>query len=141
MCQIYTLNETSEKKNSLLLEPQHGVGLQVGNVQLATLGNHLRVLPAQQPADVREEETARRVVRVGVRLRVLVVHAVVPGPVHGAVLERDRVEHRQDNPQRQLGLVRAVGPESVGAGGDTESGHHVQDEGCLEDWKEKKVKI
>uniref|UniRef100_A0A182J8K7 Uncharacterized protein n=1 Tax=Anopheles atroparvus TaxID=41427 RepID=A0A182J8K7_ANOAO len=114
---------------SLALETQDGIGLQIGNVQLLALGDHLRVLTAQQPADVREEEATGCIVRIRVGLRVLVVHPVVASPVQSAVLERDRVEDGQDDAQGQLRLVRPMGPQAVSSGRDAQSGHDVQYKG------------
>jgi hypothetical protein len=47
---------------------------------------HLRVFLHHQPSDVREEQTAARVVRVGVCLGVLVVDPVVSDPLEEWVL-------------------------------------------------------
>lgn len=73
----------------LSLEPDHRVSQQVGNVQLPPLLDDIPVLADKQPPDVREEEAAPGVVGVSVRLRVLVVDAVVPGPLEDVVLQRE----------------------------------------------------
>ena len=53
------------------------------------------------------------VVRVGVRLRELVVGPVVAGPGVDGVLPRHRVGRHQQQPQRQPRLVGAVRPQPV----------------------------
>lgn len=124
---LYVCMQIRQKnKHSLPLEPQHGVGLQIADVQLATLGNDFRVLPAQQPADVREEEPTGCVVRIGIRFRIFMVHPMVASPVHGTVLECNGVEHDQNDPQWQLGFVRSMGPQAVGTGRDSQPGHDVE---------------
>ncbi|GLH16445.1 uncharacterized protein GBIM_20714 [Gryllus bimaculatus] len=93
------------------------------------------VIPREhvQPAHVREEEAAAGVVRVGVRLAVLVVHAVVAHPLVDVVLEGQRVDHHEEEAERPLGLVRAVTPQAVGAGGDGHGGQlKILD--VLNDW-------
>lgn len=87
---ITSPGRTARCPHSPPLEHDHGVRAQVPQLQLASLLQDVGVLPHQQPADVREEEPPQGVVRVGVRLRVLVVHAVVPRPLVDVVLrERD----------------------------------------------------
>lgn len=66
-----------------------GVSLHVAQVHLDALPQHVGVLPLHEPADVREEEAPLDVVRVGVRLRELVVHAVVADPLQDRVLSRN----------------------------------------------------
>lgn len=82
------LQATQRKTNicSPPLEHHHGVGLQVGQVQLLAFFDYVGMLAHQQPADVGEEEPSRGVVGVGVSLRELVVDAVVPGPLEYVVL-------------------------------------------------------
>lgn len=87
----------TNEKYSLLLESEDGVLLQVGHVNTLALGDDVRVLPNQQPADVREEHAPVEVVGVGVGLSVLVVHAVVARPLDHVVLEGDGVEQSQDH--------------------------------------------
>uniref|UniRef100_A0A182TF98 Uncharacterized protein n=1 Tax=Anopheles melas TaxID=34690 RepID=A0A182TF98_9DIPT len=111
------------KRRLLALEAQHRVSFQVGNVQLLALGNDFRMLAAQQPADVREEKATGRIMRIRIRFRVFVVHPVVAGPVQRTVLERDRVKHGQDDAQGQLRLVRPMGPQTMRASRNAQSGH------------------
>lgn len=75
-----------QKRNLLSLEPDDGVVQQVGEVQLPALLDDVAVLAHEEPADVGEEEAAAGVVRVRVRLRVLVVHTVVPAPLVDVIL-------------------------------------------------------
>lgn len=72
----------------------------------------------EQPTHMREEESAGSVVRVRVRLRVLVVHAVVAGPVPDAALVRDRVAEHQEGAQRETSLVRTMRPQTMRTAGD-----------------------
>lgn len=76
------------------------------------------MLLAQQPADVREEETTRGVVGIGVSLRVFVVDAMVASPMVGGILEGNRVEDDQNHSQGPLGLVGAMRPQTMGTGGN-----------------------
>uniref|UniRef100_A0A2M4D618 Putative secreted protein n=1 Tax=Anopheles darlingi TaxID=43151 RepID=A0A2M4D618_ANODA len=60
--------------------------------------------------------------RVGIRLRVLVVYAVITHPIEQTVLPRKTVAAHQDDAQRQLGLIGSMCPQPVGTTRDTESG-------------------
>lgn len=91
------------------------VGFQVFHVDHATLAGHVRVLADHQPAHVREEKSPRRVVRIGVRVGELVVDSVVPDPFVYVVLERQCLEHGQQQSHRQTGGVTPVSPQPVGA--------------------------
>lgn len=71
----------------LLLVREDGVAVQIGHVDSLALVLHFRMLLAQEPSDVGEEEASLGVVRVRVGLAVLVVDSVVPGPVNHRVLE------------------------------------------------------
>lgn len=73
----------------LSLEPDDGVVQQVSEIQFSPLLNDVPVLAHEQPADVGEEEATAGVVRVCVRLRVLVVHAVVSAPLVDVILQRE----------------------------------------------------
>lgn len=100
---------------SLFLPHDHRVGLQVPHVDRPALAGDVRVFAHHQPAHVREEEPAGRVVRVGVRVGELVVHAVVAHPLVDVVLERQRLEQGQQHAHRETGLVAPVRPQPVGA--------------------------
>lgn len=76
----------AQRLHSLSLEPDDRVFQQVSEIQLPALLDDIAVLAHEEPADVGEEEAAAGVVRVRVRLRVLVVHAVVPAPLVDVVL-------------------------------------------------------
>eukprot|EP00968_Pinguiococcus_pyrenoidosus_P003507 scaffold228_cov312-Pinguiococcus_pyrenoidosus.AAC.25 len=84
-------HEQRKPRVHALLEHDVAVGLQVREVQLSAGLDHVGVLLEVQPAHVREEEASRGVVRIGVGLRVLVVHPVVPRPVVDGALVGDGV--------------------------------------------------
>ena len=75
-----------------------------------------------EPAHVREEEAAGSIMGVGVRLGVLVMHAVVAGPMVDAALVGNGVEHHQQDAVGQSGVVGTVGPKSVHACSDAQAG-------------------
>lgn len=53
---------------------------------------------AHQPANVREEEASRRVMRIGVRVRELVVNAMVASPFDDIIFHRHRLQdHAHDS--------------------------------------------
>lgn len=70
--------------------------------------------------------------RVGVGLAVLVVDPVVAAPLEDGVFEGERLHAGQEEPERQLGLVGSVRPESVGAGGDADAAKHVEQVGAAD---------
>ncbi|KAH9403484.1 hypothetical protein TYRP_015378 [Tyrophagus putrescentiae] len=85
------------------LEGHHGVCSEVGEVDRPLLGQVLRMRVHHRPADVREEEAAAGVVRIGVRV----------GP-----LVRQRIAEHEEDAKGQTGLVRPVRPQAVGAADD-----------------------
>ena len=108
------------------LERQDRISLQVRNVDELSLTDDLRVLATHEPTAVREEEPAVRVVRVRVRLRKLVVRAVVAGPLDDVVLEGGGVEERQEGPVGPVGLVGLVCPHPVSPRGNAHARHEVE---------------
>lgn len=72
-----------------LLIIDHRIGQHVGQVDFTADAFDVRMLFAHKPSAVREEETSHRVYRIGVGLRVLVVHSVVTTPLVDRVLVRD----------------------------------------------------
>lgn len=77
------------RSHLLSLEPDNGVVQQVSEIQFSPLLDDVPVFAHEQPADVGEEEATAGVVRVCVRLRVLVVHAVVSAPLVDVILQRE----------------------------------------------------
>lgn len=75
-----------------LLPHDDAVLLQVAHVDLLAGALDGRVRRQHQPAHVREEEAAARVVGVGVRLGVAVVHPVVQHPRPDVPLREDDFE-------------------------------------------------
>ena len=68
------------------LELNHRIGQDVAHVDLFPTSQHLGVFLLHQPSDVREEESAARVVRVRVCLTEPVVDPMVSDPVEDRVL-------------------------------------------------------
>lgn len=62
--------------------------MQVTHVDDLSLLNHIRVRRQEQPADVCEEKSAFRIVRVGICLGILVVNPVVVCPSVCVALEK-----------------------------------------------------
>ena len=60
-----------------------------------------------------KEESSGGVVWVGVGLAVLVVSPVIPGPDVDGVFGRHAVGEHQEHPERGLGFVGTVSPQSV----------------------------
>ena len=127
--------EASTSSGEQLVDPADVlVGDQVGR-EPVPVGQ----LTVEQPADVREEQAlgqaqkpvavAPRRVRVALLVGVRVVPAVVGDPLDDGALDGERAGHRQRDPQRALGLERAVREVPVEADRDPETGHHVEDHG------------
>lgn len=76
----------------LSVEQKSRVVLQVAHVNFCAEFLHVGMLLDQQPADVREKEPALRVVRVGIGVCELVVHAVVSHPLDDVLLRRERLQ-------------------------------------------------
>jgi hypothetical protein len=125
----------------MLLLPHHdGVPHQILNVREVFLA--ARPVP-QHPAHVREPEAAPGAVRISVVvIHVAVVAAVARAPAQNAVLDGGGTEQREEEPQRPVGLVGIVGPETVIAGRDGKPGseqenHEGDDCGRLEAYGER----
>ena len=69
--------EQAERQVVASLKRYHRISLQVLQINVPSLYQDLRVFQHHQPAHVSKEETAVGVVRIRVRLRILVVEAVV----------------------------------------------------------------
>lgn len=89
----------------LVLEPDNRVGLQVAHVDGFALLDALRVAFAHKPADVREEETPLRVVRIGVGVGELVVRPVIPTPLIDRRLKAHCLKEGQQQFELWLGFV------------------------------------
>lgn len=85
---------------------------QILHVNIAPESLHIRMFLAQQPTDVWEEEATLRVVRIGVRFRVAMMHAMVLTPMEHTVLQRGRLHCHQQYSQRQMCLVWSMRPEA-----------------------------
>mmetsp|Transcript_23448 Transcript_23448/g.70021 ORF Transcript_23448/g.70021 Transcript_23448/m.70021 type:complete len:300 (-) Transcript_23448:15-914(-) len=112
-----------------VLEHDGPVRLQVVHIDLAPRLRHARVLFEVQPPHVRKPKPADRVVRVGHRLRVEVVRAVVARPVENGALVGARVDQHHDEAVGEGRLVAAVRPQPVRAAGDAKAGDWPEDEG------------
>lgn len=110
----------------LLLEHQDGIGTQIGSINTLSLGLDLWMLLAQQPANVREEEATSSVVWISIGFRVLVMYTMIARPMVGGILEGDCIENNQNHTQWPLGLVRAMGPQTMCASRNTQTGDDVQ---------------
>ncbi len=67
---------------------------------------------------MREEEPAHSIVRIGVRLRILVVDAMIARPMVDRSLIGDGVAKHEEEAYGEGGAVGAVGPETMDTDGD-----------------------
>lgn len=72
----------------LSLEQNNGVSKEITDIQLLSFFRHIRVFTNKQPTDMGKEEPSGGVVRVSIRLRVFVMHPVIPRPLVDVVLRR-----------------------------------------------------
>jgi hypothetical protein len=70
----------------LFLIEHHRIGEQIVQGYARAFARHIRMLFHEQPADVSEKEAALGIVRIGVRLRVFVVHPVISTPLIYGIL-------------------------------------------------------
>lgn len=106
----------------LVLESDNPVVVEVRNVSSALV---LGVGHKQHPAKVGEPESLSGVVRVLVGVGPSVVDSVRRGPPSDGALDSSSSKQSKDDSNGQSGLVGSMGPHSVVAGGDTETGAHV----------------
>jgi len=76
------------QRNVLHVELDDGVAGDVTHVDQSSLDEDVGVLPLHKPADMSEEKAPLHVVRVGVRLRELVVHTMVSNPIVKSILKK-----------------------------------------------------
>lgn len=99
----------------LFLKHDNRVCLQVGQVQLLSLLNHIWMLANHEPTHMRKEKATGGIVRVGIRLGELMVNTVVPRPFINMVLKGHGIGNGQEDPERRGGGVGTVTPEPVSA--------------------------
>lgn len=112
------------------MELDDRIGEDVAHVDLAALLLDQRMLVHHEPADVRKEEAPVRVVRIGVRLRVFVVHPVVAHPVVDGVLAGHGEAQGENDAQRQFCLVRPVRPHAMHTARHPEAANAAHNEAC-----------
>ena len=86
------------------------------------------MLAKQLPAEVREVDAARRVVRVRLRVREQAVRAVVARPGDRKALVRLAARLQQQHAHRSCRLLRPVQPQLARARRDAEPAHGVHEE-------------
>lgn len=74
-----------------LLELEHRITVQVGQINTFALRLDVRMFATQQPAHVREEESTLGIVRIRLCLTELVMDTVISGPVNNSVLCTHRI--------------------------------------------------
>lgn len=107
-----------------MLPSDHLVPRQVGHVGNSDLGSRLD----EHPSDVGPPETMMCAVRVQISVGVPVVCPVTAGPPFDGALDGTGAGAGEDVLEDGGGVVRAVGPESVVACGDAETGDVVVDD-------------
>jgi len=113
--------EDNQRQVVFSLEGEHWIGGEIGQVKLRAHFLDLRVLLGQQPAHVREEETAVDVVRIGICVSPLVMASVIATPLNDIILEGDTVHRNEDDLQRRLRFIALVRPKTMRTGGDSHS--------------------
>lgn len=106
--------------NLLSVEQKCWIVFQVTHVDFCSELLHIRMLLDEQPAAVREEKAALRVVRVGVGVCELVVNSMISNPLYDVLLRRQRLQEDKKVFEGGVGSVRAMCEVSVRAGGDSE---------------------
>jgi hypothetical protein len=118
----------SEPWIELLLEHDHRILVQIAKIQFLPSPNHLGVFLDVQPTHVCEEEPSRGVVWVGMRLGILVVDAMVAGPVVDGSLVRDGVAQHEEEADGKGGGVGTVRPEAMDSDGYAKATNWPQNE-------------
>lgn len=110
----------------LVLEDDDGILVQVGNVGAA---NALGVLLHDHPSQVRVEETLANRVGVLLSVGVPVVGTVAARPPPNRTLDSSGTSGSEEDLERSARRVRAVGPETMVSGSDSETTVEVVGEG------------
>jgi hypothetical protein len=108
------------------LEHDDRVGLQIVEVNLLALLNHLIGFLLQKPADMRKKEPSGH--RMGIVLRIgeLVMQPVIPRPVENGALVGPGIQQHEQHLQRRRGRVALMGPQPVRAAGDAQRVQRVE---------------
>ena len=109
----------------IVLEHDYRIVQEIGHVNVASLAEDLWVFLHHKPAHVSKEEPAQCVVGVGVSLRVLVVDAVVTGPLEDIVLHRYTVEEHKHDLVQESRFVCLVRPVAMGPGSHPQTTNEV----------------
>lgn len=112
-------HEEDDLEVVLVLPDNNGILVQVGDVGTA---NTLGVLLHDHPADVAVEQALADAVGVLAGVGVTVVSAVVTAPPADGALNGTASNGGEEDAQGKPGRVRLVGPKTVVAGRDTETG-------------------
>lgn len=100
---------------SLSLELQDRIALDVTHIDFRTELLHVRMLLAQQPAHVSEEEAALDVMWIGVCVAKFVVNSMVAHPLDHIVLRRHRLHEHQHDAHLKVGLKSSMRPQTMRA--------------------------
>jgi hypothetical protein len=100
---------------SLFLELHRWVVLKITHVDFLSLLNHIRVFLAHQPTNMREEESATRIVGISVCVCVLVVDSMIPRPLKNWMLTWHGLQKQQKHLQFLVCLEGFVGEISMSA--------------------------
>lgn len=117
-------HEDDQRKVKLVLELDHGVSPQIGDVSDTWLASRLD----NHPSQMRPEETIVSSVRVKIGVGISVVRSVAPGPPVDGALYGTCTHKSEEVFQGTRRSVRSVRPKSVISGCDTETGEKVVDE-------------
>lgn len=105
--------QESNHSDSLLLEHDVRIGIEVGHVDLFAVLEDFWVFAHAQPADVRKPKAAVGVMRVCIGVGIFVMLAVISNPNPKAILTSERMHVQQDDFQPALCFEGSVAPMSV----------------------------
>ena len=110
----------------LVLPENDGIFVEIGDVGAA---DALGVLLHDHPADVRVEETFADGIRILVGVGVAVVSAMATGPPSDGALDGTGTDGGEIDLEGEGGGVGGMGPQTMVAGGDADSGVEVVEDG------------
>lgn len=119
-------HEKSEPRVKSVLENDNRISLKIEVVQLLSRLLHSLVLLDEQPSHVREEESAKGIMRIGGSIREFVVDTVVSGPMEDRSLVSNRVDEHEEYSEGQDSLIGAMRPQAMRTSGDSQASNRPE---------------
>lgn len=114
---------THENEGEIVLGLEHheGITREVVTIELSSRRNDLGVFSDHDPATMGKKETPTGIMWIGIRLTAFMMDTMIPAPFKDAALKRHTIRKQEKDLQTRRGFVAAMGPQTMGSGGNPET--------------------